>query len=66
MPAIKKNNNKAHTRTAFGKPVRSRIDKNMPDFSKDPVFVKKDEKAARFIEKHGLAKQIAEIVKNRK
>jgi hypothetical protein len=66
MPAVKKNKSKAQNRSLFGKPVRSRIDKNMPDFENDPVFVKRAEEAARFIEKHGLAEKIDEIVKNRK
>lgn len=29
-------------------------DPNMPDYSKDPFFVKKAEKARAFIEKHGI------------
>ena len=66
MPAVKKNKSKAQNRSLFGKPVRSRIDKNMPDFENDPVIVKRAEEAARFIEKHGLAEKIDEIVKNRK
>jgi len=66
MPAVKKNKSKAHSQSLFGKPVRGRVDKNMPDFSNDPVIVKKNENAARFIEKHGLAEKIAEIVKNKK
>lgn len=52
MPAIKKNKGKAQTRSLFGKPVRGRIDKNMPDFENDPVFVKRAEEAAAFFDEH--------------
>ena len=34
------------------KPIQ--IDDSMPDFSKDPVFVAKHEKAEKFIAEHGL------------
>jgi hypothetical protein len=34
------------------------VDKNMPDYTKDPYFVKKAEKAREFIDKHGLPDSI--------
>jgi hypothetical protein len=33
------------------------VDPNMTDYSKDPFFVKKAEKARAFIAKHGLPKE---------
>ena len=48
MPAVKKNKSKAQTRSLFSKPVRGRIDKNMPDFENDPVFVKRAKRPPRF------------------
>jgi hypothetical protein len=68
MPAIKKNKSKAQIRSLFGKPVRSRIDKNMPDFNNDPVVVEKCEKAAAFFDKHpGIIESLKQIrEKNKK
>jgi hypothetical protein len=47
-----------------------RVDKNMEDFSKDPVFVAKHEKAEKFIAEHGLPessnKKIKDQVKKHK
>lgn len=34
------------------------LDPNMKDYSQDPYFVKKAEKAKAFIEKHGLPKDL--------
>jgi len=33
------------------------IDPNMPDYSKEPYFIKKAERARAFIAKHGLPKK---------
>ena len=48
MPAITKTNKKP----GFT------LDPNMKDFSKDPYFVKKAERAKAFIAKHGLPEDI--------
>lgn len=67
MPAIKKNKGKARIRSLFGKPVRGRIDKNMPDFENDPVFVKRAEEAAAFFDEHPEAIEfIKKIQENNK
>lgn len=63
MSAIKKNDSKAHARLTIGKNTRVRIDKNMPDYSKDPVFVKKNEEATAFLKKHGLPEKIAKKIR---
>jgi hypothetical protein len=34
------------------------VKKDMRDYSNDPYFVKKAEKAAAFLKKHGLPKQL--------
>ncbi len=41
--------------TAFNKKynISITVDKNMPDFSKDPVFRAKHEKAEKFLAEHG-------------
>jgi hypothetical protein len=62
MPAIKKTNSKKSTRLISGNHPRTRIDKNMPDYDKDPVFVKKNEKAAAFLKKNGLPKEVLEKI----
>jgi hypothetical protein len=31
-----------------------RVDENMPDYSKDPTFIKRAEEAAAFLKKHPL------------
>ncbi|MBO9203268.1 MULTISPECIES: hypothetical protein [Niastella] len=36
------------------------IDKNMRDYSKEPAFVKADERAAAFLKKHPLPKEFTE------
>lgn len=36
------------------KKIRVTVVKDMPDLDKDPYFVKKDQQAKAFIEKHGL------------
>ena len=61
----KKNKSKAQTRSLFGKPVRGRIDKNMPDFENDPVFVKRAEEAAAFLKKHPLPEEFLKKVKEK-
>ena len=67
MPAVKKNKNKVQTRSLFSKPVRGRIDKNMPDFENDPVVVAKCEKAAAFLDKHpGIVEFIRKIQEENK
>lgn len=42
------------------------IDPNMRDYSKDPFFVKKAEKARAFIAKHGLPKDDKPAKKGKK
>lgn len=44
------------------------VDPNMPDYSKDPFFIKKAEEARAFIERVGLPKEFEtqEPVKTRK
>ena len=67
MPAVKKNKSKAQTRSLFSKPVRGRIDKNMPDFENDPIFVKRAEEAAAFLDKHpGIIEFIRKIQEENK
>jgi hypothetical protein len=34
--------------------ISVKIDKNMPDYSKDPFFIAKNERAEKFIAEHGL------------
>lgn len=42
------------------------IDKNMPDFSKDPAFIAKHEMAEKFIAEHGLPKSFRKKSKKAK
>jgi len=65
MPPVKKNRNKVQPRSLFGKPVRGRVDKNMPDFDDDPVFVKKAEETAAFLKKHPLPEEFLKKIKEK-
>jgi len=38
------------------------IDYNMPDFSKDPTFLKRAAEASEWIAKHGLPKELGTLV----
>ena len=58
MPAIKKSGNRKNAHSGSGKRLRTRIDKNMPDYDQDPVFVKKHEDARAFLKKNGLPKEV--------
>ena len=62
MPAIKKHNGKKKADLIPGKHPRTPIDKNMPDYDKDPVFVKKHEDARAFLKKNGLPKKILQEI----
>jgi hypothetical protein len=52
MPAIKNNKGKSDNGSIA-------VKKNMKDYSNDPYFVKKAEKADAFLKKHGLPKAIS-------
>lgn len=41
------------------------IDSEMPDFSADPVFVKKAEEAAAFLKKHPLPEEFLKKIKEK-
>ena len=42
------------------------VDPNMPDFSKDPYFVQKNERAKAFLEKHPIPEEmLAKSKKNK-
>jgi len=62
MPAIKKTASKKNTHLISGKFPHTRIDKNMPDFSRDPFFIKKNERATAFLKKSGLPKEVLEKI----
>ena len=64
MPAIKKTASKKNTHLISGKFPRTRIDKNMRDFSRDPFFIEKNERAAAFLKKNGLPKEVFEKIKS--
>ncbi|MDP4251559.1 MAG: hypothetical protein Q8918_15755 [Bacteroidota bacterium] len=42
------------------------IDPDMPDYSNDPYFVKKNEEATAFLKKHGLPDELLEKLKDKK
>ena len=48
----------ATTRANKGKSKNVTIIKKMRDYSKEPAFVKKAEKAVAFLKKHGLPKPL--------
>ncbi|MDP4132245.1 MAG: hypothetical protein Q8939_18965 [Bacteroidota bacterium] len=41
------------------------IDPDMPDYSNDPYFVKKNEEATAFLKKHGLPDELLEKLKDK-
>jgi len=67
MPATKKkNSSKERIRLISVRPPRTRIDKNMPDFNKDPFFVKKAEEASAFLREHPLPEEILEKIRGKR
>lgn len=45
-------------KTVKKSPLRIRVKKDMPDYSKDPYFVKKAERAEANLKKYGLPKEL--------
>ena len=66
MPAIKKPSGKKKAYLISGKHPRTPIDKNMPDYDQDPVFVKKHEDARAFLRKNGLPKEVLQKISEKK
>lgn len=66
MPAIKKDISKKNANLISGKHPHTPIDKNMPDFDQDPVFVKKHEDARAFLRKNGLPEKVLQEINERK
>ncbi len=47
--------------------IKITVDKNMPDYSNEPFFIAKNEKAAEFLKKHPIerSEQIEQPVKHK-